>query len=287
MVEIQSKTILIFYDKDIDSAVIIRVYLELCKANNIKCTSKDLALLTRSRIHKGTDIAGLWKSDDIQTLAKSAYEWHHGSRKKSFELCEKALFNLIIDDYKNIVFSISKEIENTMSYEIWRAYVVDVLCTFPSPSIGIADWVKKFRESFEQTLLKNQVFVRSGIVLKDKFKIKTRDKYTPLFNQIPLRDYFEVKLQTEITQSSIHGVKGESFDAVLMLIQNKSGSNTITPNFMDNGALDSELMRIAYVAMTRPRKLLVVAMPYVKSKKEFKRFPKDKWDYLHIKNDKL
>jgi ATP-dependent exoDNAse (exonuclease V) beta subunit len=42
--------------------------------------------------------------------------------------------------------------------------------------------------------------------------------------------------------------------------------------------LEKELMRIAYVAMTRPRKLLVVAMPNT-NMKEYIRFPKEKWDY--------
>ncbi|MDO7977772.1 hypothetical protein M5Z94_12730 [Oceanotoga teriensis] len=34
---------------------------------------------------------------------------------------------------------------------------------------------------------------------------------------------------------------------------------------MNKGSLDSELMRIAYVGMTRPRRLLAVALPKVKN----------------------
>lgn len=45
--------------------------------------------------------------------------------------------------------------------------------------------------------------------------------------------------------------------------------------------VNTELMRIAYVAMTRPRKLLVVAMPKNKAKLS-NRFPPDKWDYVEL-----
>lgn len=52
---------------------------------------------------------------------------------------------------------------------------------------------------------------------------------------------------------------------------------------MANGKTNTELMRIAYVAMTRPRKLLVVAMPKNKAKLS-NRFPPDKWDYVEANN---
>lgn len=40
-------------------------------------------------------------------------------------------------------------------------------------------------------------------------------------------------------------------------------------------------MRIAYVAMTRPKKLLVVAMPKIKNFNEA-RFSRSDWDYFEI-----
>lgn len=83
-----------------------------------------------------------------------------------------------------------------------------------------------------------------------------------------------------LRDSSIHGVKGETFDALMLLIHGTVG-NTLTPSFLANGKTNTELMRIAYVAMTRPRKLLVVAMPKNKAKLS-NRFPPDKWDYVEL-----
>ena len=46
------------------------------------------------------------------------------------------------------------------------------------------------------------------------------------------------------------------------------------------GNLNTELIRIAYVAMTRPRKLLVVSVP--KTKTTLSRFSTALWDYQEL-----
>lgn len=94
------------------------------------------------------------------------------------------------------------------------------------------------------------------------------------------QDTSEEQMRILDTYSSIHGVKGETFDALMLLIHGTVG-NTLTPSFLANGKTNTELMRIAYVAMTRPRKLLVVAMPKNKAKLS-NRFPPDKWDYVEL-----
>ncbi len=65
--------------------------------------------------------------------------------------------------------------------------------------------------------------------------------------------------------STIHGVKGRTFDAVLVYLKSKvkDGKNFIT--YLKDGYLLSdekmEAMRIVYVAITRPRKILMLAVP--------------------------
>ena len=93
-------------------------------------------------------------------------------------------------------------------------------------------------------------------------------------------DYCNESIKKVYTRASVHGVKGETFDALLLLVEGTTGS-TLTPSFLAKGDTSKELMRIAYVAMTRPRKLLVVAMP--KSSADLnKRFPKEKWEYIEL-----
>ena len=118
------------------------------------------------------------------------------------------------------------------------------------------------------------------MVLTDVLKIKSRDTEKPNYKEFPVKVFFEKKIQSEYTKASVHGVKGETYDALLLLIESTRGT-TLTPSFLASGDTSKELMRIAYVAMTRPRKLLVVAMP--KSRVDLsKRFPRDKWDYIDL-----
>ena len=131
-----------------------------------------------------------------------------------------------------------------------------------------------------EILASHNISMRDGTTMNDAIKIKTRDIKHPDFKQIPIRCYFEVKSKAEYTHSSIHGVKGETFDALMLLIHGTVG-NTLTPSFLANGKTDTELMRIAYVAMTRPRKLLVIAMPKSKTKLS-NRFPPNTWDYVEL-----
>ena len=50
------------------------------------------------------------------------------------------------------------------------------------------------------------------------------------------------------------------------------------------GDVDQELMRLAYLAMTRPRRLLMIAMPNTKGIKECGRFPENLWEYKVMEN---
>lgn len=78
---------------------------------------------------------------------------------------------------------------------------------------------KKFSSGFEAICAKYAYEISTDKNLKDTFKIKRSDKNTPNFKQIPLRKYFEKKAEDKYTRSSIHGVKGESYDAVLIYVK--------------------------------------------------------------------
>jgi superfamily I DNA/RNA helicase len=77
-------------------------------------------------------------------------------------------------------------------------------------------------------------------------------------NQIALPLFEAQALFPPIRQETIHQVKGESIDAVLVLGSTKFWNSVI--DSVTNGE-NSEDRRLAYVAMTRARHLLVVALP--------------------------
>lgn len=261
-------------------AEVMDCFLEKCRSMEIEVNSDKVAVLSRGRIHSNTDVKKLWQSKEMELVAKSAYEWKCGSRKKACSDMSKVSFRILIgeevDDYL-----MSKKTRDFTDEDNWKDFIIDVLSGLPDINTGIAEWVKQFIQLYSDILEKYKFRVEEGIDIKDIFKIKTRDSNNPNFKEIPLRNYFEKKTIEDYTRSSIHGVKGETYDAVLIYIKYKNGK-TLTPKFLMEGDLENELMRIAYVAMTRPRRLLMIAMPENKNLKEYKRFPVDKWDYWYI-----
>ena len=281
--DFDQKPILLLYDGMIEERKneLISKFIDLCGHCEIEVDFDSVAIVTRSRVYSDTNIIGLWKSTVVEFLAQASYEWYFGSRKKAYEACEKALFSLIVKEHRDIKVSIESDIEEIMSYQAWRSIVIEVLRNLPDVSQTIESWVSEIKKNLTMFFEKKGITTRSDLKITDVIKIKTSDKATPHFKTIPLKNFFERKSKTKYTLSSIHGVKGETYDALMLIVEHKTG-NTITPKLLNKGDTAHENMRVAYVAMTRPRKLLVVAMPIVKSRTSYPRFPQDKWTYMEL-----
>jgi superfamily I DNA/RNA helicase len=161
---------------------------------------------------------------------------------------------------------------------VWNKMIIDILINAPNINLEIDVWVKAFQKEVEKFIGQNNMVFNESKNSSQIFKIKSRDQKYPEFNKLPLKEFVEKKSIESYTRSSVHGVKGETYEAVLLHVTAQKGQ-TLTPKFLNDGDLDSELMRIAYVAMTRPRRLLVVAMPKSNNNVQYTRFPKELWDY--------
>lgn len=277
----KEKPILLLTNKNSEDEI-INHFLDKCRNMGIEISPKTVAVLTRGRIYSDTDIAGLWKSKEIELFAKAAYEWKMGSRKKAYQNASRAAFNVIfgedVDDYV-----MNQKIRECSDEDLWKDYVIDILSNMPDIETGIAEWISSFSAHFCSNSANHGYSILADKDPKIIFKIKRSDKHTPSFRQIPLRKYFEKRKEDKYTRSSVHGVKGESFDAVLLYIRSRSG-NTIYPKLLMEGNLDQEMMRIAYVAMTRSRRLLMVAMPDTKGIKSCERLSDKMWNHEFLDN---
>jgi superfamily I DNA/RNA helicase len=115
--------------------------------------------------------------------------------------------------------------------------------------------------------------------VKDVIKTKTRVKDENLkdFIKQPIKAFFADSSCEDYTNSTIHSVKGCTFEAVMLII-NSSGK--LTENMINTKPIDSEEIRTFYVAATRARKLFVLALPDKKNvPTETTRLPKDFWNY--------
>ena len=265
---------------------IVNKFKRLCQDNNITLNCDSVAILTRGKIHSDTNIKNLWQTPETYSLAAATYQWHCASRKEAFHLCEKALFNMTIDDVSGKSSNeIKQAVEKRIDYALWKKSVILLLSLLPSSTFSLREWQQNLTEQIEDMQKQSIISIRNQRNASDIIKLKTRTKigsgYSSEFLNTPLKAFFEKKSTNDITISSVHGVKGESFDATLLIVDSTRGK-TLTPTNLNSAPLDNELLRIAYVAMTRPRKLLMVSIPKQKSSGQLSRFPPDLWEYQEL-----
>lgn len=274
------KPVLLHYS---DREMAISWFKAFCEKNSINPEGDSVAILTRSRIHDSSNISGLWQTTETEALALATYLWNCGSKKEAYLHCEKALFNIMFGPTAGLSFDDMRHtIELEMDYTVWKRTVLSLLGALPKHEETVSVWSQKTKDIIKKMVENKTITIRSSRDPESLIKTKTRvliaGKYSTEFLRQPLYKYFEKRTSKGAVMSSVHGVKGETFDATLLLVDSLTGK-TITPAFLSKGDLDSELMRIAYVAMTRPRKILVVAVPKTKSKQSTNRFPNQLWDY--------
>ncbi len=251
------------------------------KCEQLGISKSDIAILTRRKIHSEQDINDLWKSPEVKYFAKAAFEWKYGEKKQAYESSEMALYIMCIDDLPNQHMSIEQNVELFLPYQEWKKTVLSILTRLRSADTVLSEWVVELKMLLSS--LKIPLPIREGHDIDTIIKIKSSDNKYPDFQSKPVKCFFQKKDTISFVRSSIHGVKGETYDAVLLLSLNEKGNNTITNNLLCQGNLDCEMMRTAYVAMTRPRKYLAVAIrkPSNTSVLDL-RFSHKLWEYVYI-----
>jgi len=258
-------------------------FKKICEDEGISYYSDKIAILTRHKIYDNADIDGLWKTSVTEWLAKATYYWHRASKKEAYRLCEKALYEMTIGAAEELSQDeIKAMIESMEEYSIWKSKVVSLLTLLPSEDLDVKGWCNNLKMRLSELTQCGEISLRSDLkideIIKTKAWIKKKGKKRDeSFLDKSLYEYFEKKSKQDVTISSIHGVKGETYEAVLLKIKS-TGGPTLTPDKLFKGELDDEIMRIAYVAMTRPRKILAIAVPYSEDY-DLTRFPENLWDY--------
>lgn len=162
-------------------------------------------------------------------------------------MIERAYIKIISGNALCTQIDIEKRI-NEVGFNQHRKEVYKIFSLLPPTTCSINDWVNKTNESFAS----------SGITSFLSINESLRDV---TFDQI-FRNENEALQQREYRLGTVHSVKGETFEAVLLFLK-KKGFGPYYKTLIRNGTSvsDSEELRIVYVGLTRPRKLLVLAVP--------------------------
>lgn len=276
------KPLLLLYDKEQTSYNELKDFFKTkCAEKGITLSKSNIAILTRKNHRKV--ISNLWKSTICNNFADASIELSMGHRIKAIEKCQKAMFELIIDNPLQLNDSdILNKRQQLYSDKKWLELTGKFLSILPNISLGIQEWLKILIEQIESHLVEWSITKRSECDLTLKNMIKTRDNDYPDFKQWPLRNFYsQLSFDNECLESTVHGVKGCTFDATMLVIESTLGS-TLTTGLITKGNLNDENMRIAYVAMSRPRKFLCIALPKTKKRIDLSRFPQNVWETIDL-----
>lgn len=265
---------IVHYDKN-DKESLIKYFLDICNEKEIKITPDNVAVLVRGRSGLvETDygqIKDLWKTQITKLLSEATYERECNSIPRALSLVSKALYQMYID--KSLISNdIDYEIiEKRMSRVKWNQIVRWLCIDLPSANTPLIEWKK----SIIIILKKHSIKFELGEVDKDIIKIKRSDKKYPNFKDEPITSFYLKGLEHDYFNSTIHSVKGRTFKAVLLII---GSHGKLTSNMLNNKPIDSEEIRTAYVAMTRAKQVLILAVPKSIKKKNIPRFNTGEWD---------
>ncbi|MCQ2972852.1 MAG: hypothetical protein MJ209_06275, partial [archaeon] len=188
----------------------------------------------------------IWiKNKFIKELFYSKVLYEHDKFFIVYSQLANVLISLEVGN-RNISSNTIKDIIVDKGIFNFKEDVFELLDLMPSTKCkSIDSWINEFKLILSNSnyYLKNELFkelevVKGDILIDDLFDSETPNN---LYNL-----------------STIHKVKGKTFDAVLLIL--KSGYKSRINDFLNKNIFKEELRNV-YVAITRPRKILILATP--------------------------
>lgn len=244
------------YDID-NTKELIDDFTGLCSDYDINVTPEQVAVIYRSKNLFNT-ITGIteiyygnlpWIKDSpySKDFAKGKYFSCNGDFRAGFKLIQ----NAIVKALTGSPYCSAKEIESVIDkigFINFRKNIYEFIKILPETDYTIGEWIDGA----------NAAFLDNKINLELKINNSKRDlSFDGLFGidnkQITESDY---------RIGTIHSIKGETFEAVLVILKQKGIGKSYKTLLRENVPIsDNEELRIVYVGVTRPRRLLVLAVP--------------------------
>jgi len=249
---------IIIFDKSTINET-IDYFTKACSDNSIIVNEENVAVVFRSKtfidLFKGTSSAAygvntnIWAIGDYWTkdIVKGKYLYDNGDYRAGFKAVKHGIIKFLTKNK-----SVTKEIfekfleDNEKDLLTFRSEVYEFIISLPdTKNITIKDFIKVINENYEGFDLK----------LKEDSSLLISE----LFTGTGIQEHKNCRIGT------IHSVKGETFEAILLFLNTRVSKNYTTLIKAGNYHLEEE-MRNVYVAITRPRKLLMIAVPNEKNK---------------------
>lgn len=250
---------IIAYDyNDVDSIHgLIKAFLRKCKANGIEASPREVAVLVRSGSFVATILGDTvpgkpvrpWVPYDPITrdVVKAKFLIDNRRHKDGYKLLEAVFTKARLHKVQCLREDIQARIDE-IGFTQHRKEVYKIANLLPTThDMNVDTWINDATGALRGTGLRVNI---------DTSK-----------ETVPIKDLFQkergASVSDEYRLGTVHSVKGETFEAVLLLLKQKGakGSHYKTLLQKDVKTKDDEELRIVYVAMTRPRRLLMLGVP--------------------------
>lgn len=255
----------ILYDNNLPE--IVASFIDECNQSGINISEETVSVIYRSK-KLINDITGIpevpfnsspWATHDNYTkdFAKGKFLYDNGDFKGGFKSIEKA----ILKQVWKLPFCSEETIDEAIKkigFISFKTQVFNFIQFLPRTDISLGCWVDTTNEILTNKNLKFQLSINN-----------TGNNYS--FQQVFMQENEKVT-ERNYRLGTVHSVKGETFDATLLILKTKGASKAYKTILNQNIPIsDDEELRIAYVGMTRPRKVLVIAVPNEENKQAWER----------------
>lgn len=234
-----------------------------CEQHGIKINKNNVAVLYRGlsqsellRLKRDTfefdKSPWLQSNFHIKNITRGKHLYDNGKYKEGYRLLEKGIIEAIYKPSDNN-FNCNDEFIERLIFNKgglikYRNYIFDLIGRLPqTKDITLNDWIDKANTNLIENEINFQINAENGDIKIDE-----------LFGSNLKQDSFP------FYHGTIHSVKGKTFEAVLLLLGKKAGMNyvnMINKKITDLKSAYQEELRIVYVGMSRPRKILMLAVP--------------------------
>ncbi|MBX2977431.1 MAG: ATP-dependent helicase [Ignavibacteriaceae bacterium] len=250
----------VIYDNNLPQ--LVTDFIAECEQNGVVATEESVAVIYRSKnlINEITGIpeipynASPWSTHDNYTkdFAKGKFLYDNGDFKGGFKAIEKA----ILKQVGNLSFCSDDTIEEMIKkigFVKFKSQVFGFIKSLPKTDTTLGNWIASTNQILTDNNIKFQLSINNA-----------GTNYT--FNQVFLNESEKIA-DRNYRLGTVHSVKGETFDATLLILKTKGIGKAYKTILRENISIsDSEELRIAYVGMTRPRKILIIGVPNQENK---------------------
>jgi len=236
---------------------ILTAFIAECKLNGIEVSEKTTSIIYRSKnlINQITGIPEVpfgsspWTTHDNYTkdFAKGKFLYDRGDFKRGFKAIEKA----ILKQEGSLPFCSMETVDSRIEkigFINFKSQIFEFINILPKTDVTLGNWITATNNILKEKNVNFQLSIA-----------KAGKNYS--FQQIFLNENEKV-IERDYRLGTVHSVKGETFDATLLILKTKGIGKAYKTLLNRNISIsESEELRIAYVGITRLRKILVIAVP--------------------------